>query len=105
LNGELDSPPPYPEHYFCDAAKKIANRFWQEMNQARKQGTELPGFTEAELLPLVDNTWRDTGKAIINNWLGLVYRLTNLNRTLQYMDGVDPQDPLDLIEENTHFAP
>ena len=33
-------------------------------------------------------------KALVNNWLGLVYQLTNLDRRLQYMDGVDPADPL-----------
>ena len=45
---------------------------------------------------LVDNTWGDTGKAIINNWLGLVYQLTNLDRRQQFMQGVNPDDPLKL---------
>ena len=45
----------------------------------------------------VDNTWGDTGKAIVNNWLGLVYRLTNLDRKLQYMPEVDAEDPLQII--------
>jgi homoserine O-succinyltransferase len=43
---------------------------------------------------LLDNTWGDSGRAIISNWLGLVYQLTNLDRRKQYMDGVDPADPL-----------
>jgi homoserine O-succinyltransferase len=54
----------------------------------------LPAFPEAALEPLVHNTWRDTGKAIVNNWLGLVYRLTNRDRKLQFMPGVDPDNPL-----------
>ena len=36
----------------------------------------------------------DDAKAIINNWLGLVYQLTNLDRREQYMEGVDPDNPL-----------
>ena len=42
------------------------------------------------------NTWGDTGKAIVNNWLGLVYKLTNLDRDSQFMPGIDPQNPLQL---------
>ena len=50
------------------------------------------------VLGLEDNpdSWGDTGKAIVNNWLGLVYQLTNLDRKLQFMPGVDPDDPLGL---------
>ena len=44
----------------------------------------------------VDNTWGDTGKAIINNWLGLVYHLTNLDRRKQFVHEVNPEDPLGL---------
>jgi homoserine O-succinyltransferase len=55
-----------------------------------------PEFPEDELTPHCDNTWGDTGKAIVNNWLGLVYQLTNLDRKQQFMPGVDPDDPLQL---------
>ena len=55
----------------------------------------LPEFPEAEVLPFLDNTWTDTGRAILDNWLGLVYRLTNLDRRLPFMDGVDPRQPLE----------
>ena len=42
----------------------------------------------------LDNTWRDTGKAIFNNWLGMVYRLTDVNRGVPFMAHVDPDDPM-----------
>ena len=45
---------------------------------------------------LTDNTWGDTAKAVVNNWLGLVYQVTNLERTKQFMNEVDPTDPLGL---------
>jgi len=65
------------------------NRF-----QAVQDGIEPPAFPEAELLQYADNTWGDTGKAIVNNWLGLVYQLTNLDRHEQFMPGVDADNPL-----------
>ena len=53
---------------------------------------------EADVDGLLDNTWGDTAKAIVNNWLGLVYGVTNLDRKQQFMPGVDPDDPLSLKE-------
>jgi homoserine O-succinyltransferase len=58
----------------------------------------VPDWLEAEVEPALDNSWGDTAKAVINNWLGLVYQLTNLDRRQQYMAGVDPHDPLGLRE-------
>jgi homoserine O-succinyltransferase len=96
LNGELDSAPPFPENYLPPAAKEVTAEFIQQATTALNDGGDVPPFPEAELTPHVDNTWGDTGKAIINNWLGLVYQLTNLDRKLQFMPGVDPEDPLGL---------
>jgi homoserine O-succinyltransferase len=96
LRGELDSPPPFPERYFTPEAVKIAERYLDRAiaNAAgREPGLEFP---ESELEPLIDNTWGDTAKAIFNNWLGLIYQVTNLDRRQQFMPSVDPQDPLDL---------
>ena len=45
-------------------------------------------------MPLLDNTWTDTGKALFNDWLGLVYQLTHPDRRRPFMAGVDPEDPL-----------
>ena len=61
---------------------------------ARAAGAGVPELPEALLTPLVDNTWGDTGKALFNNWLGLVYQLTHLDRRRPFMDGVDSGDPL-----------
>ncbi len=94
--GDRESVPRYPEHYFSDEAIDIAARYIEEAQQAAAGGEDLPEFPEKELRPLVDNTWGDTGKAIVNNWLGLVYQLTNFDRKLQFMAGIDPDDPLQL---------
>jgi homoserine O-succinyltransferase len=96
INGELDSPPPYPEHYFPNEAIAIAESHIVACQAAMQDSDAMPEFPDAELEPHVHNTWTDTGKAIVNNWLGLVYQLTNRDRKLQFMPGVDPEDPLQL---------
>jgi homoserine O-succinyltransferase len=96
LNGELQRPPAFPEHYFSDEAARIAARFVSDSEQALRADRPLPDYLEAEIAPHLDNTWGDTAKAIIANWLGLVYQLTNLDRRKQYMEGVDPDNPLNL---------
>jgi homoserine O-succinyltransferase/O-acetyltransferase len=96
LNGELPVPPPHPQHYFTEAAAHAAERYVREAERALRDDRPLPDFLEAEVEPELDNTWGDTAKAIINNWLGLVYQVTNLDRRKQYMDGVDPANPLGL---------
>jgi homoserine O-succinyltransferase len=96
IDGELKSPPPYPEHYFSDEAIQIAEAFITACQTAMKNRDEAPRFPERELEQQVHNTWSDTGKAMVNNWLGLVYQLTNHDRKLQFMPGVDPDDPLGL---------
>jgi homoserine O-succinyltransferase len=96
LNGELRAPPPYPQHYFPERAAEAADRYLREAEAALRGDRPLPDFLEAEIEPQLDNTWGDTARAIVSNWLGLVYQTTNLDRRKQYMDGVDPHDPLGL---------
>jgi homoserine O-succinyltransferase/O-acetyltransferase len=94
LAGELAAIPPYPENYLTPRAARIAHDHLEAAIAAREAGREPPAFPEAALTPLLDNTWTDTGKAIFNNWLGLIYRLTDVKRGVPFMPGLDPQDPL-----------
>ena len=80
LSDELSAPPPYPENYFNADARAVADAYIDQAERARRRGAPLPPFPESAILPHLDNTWGDTGKAIFNNWLGLVYRLTHLDR-------------------------
>lgn len=94
LQGERETAPRIPENYMSDEGRDIATAY---LESARNAGNgNYPEFPEDALRAHVDNTWGDTGKAIVNNWLGLVYRLTNLDRSQQFMQGVDPDDPLQL---------
>lgn len=96
LVGELQAPPPFPEHYFSSEAQDIARRYLEQAEESLKTGQPIPGNLEQQLEPLLDNTWGDTAKALVNNWLGLVYKLTNLDRNKLFMEGVDPHDPLQM---------
>ena len=97
LNGELKVAPPLPEHYFTDRAAHVAERFVKAAEKALWEDRPLDDFLEKEITPELDNTWGDTAKAIIANWLGLVYQLTNLDRRKQYMEGVNPENPLNMV--------
>ena len=69
-----------------------------EAERALWQDQPRPNDLERDIEPLLENTWGDTAKAIVANWLGLVYKVTNLDRTRQYMDGIDPHDPLNVLQ-------
>jgi homoserine O-succinyltransferase len=96
LNREIDAPPPYPEHYFPEKAVHLAESYLRHAQAAQGLGEPIPDFPEADFESLLDNTWGDTGKALFNNWLGLVYQLTNVDRRIPFASGIDPADPLGL---------
>jgi len=94
VDGELDRIPPHPENHLPPRAAKLAHDHMEAAITARERGREPPAFPEAEIAPLLDDTWTDTGKSIFNNWLGLIYRLTAVERGVPFMPAVDPDDPL-----------
>ena len=92
--GEISDYPPFPENYFDPDAQQTFSEYETHVKKAKLTGLELLPFPEADVLPHIDNTWRDTAKAVFNNWLAKVYQLTNQDRRLPFMDGVDPDNPL-----------
>lgn len=97
IAGDRPDYPPYPENYFSKEALDILDRYGRSVMLNLRQNKPVPDFPEAEVSDTLDNTWGDTGKAIFNNWLGLVYRLTNLDRKRPFADGIDPENPLGLV--------
>lgn len=89
LAGERTEVPPVPEHYFPEAARVLIERAW-------RRPETVDSVLRNDVEPLLENTWGDTAKAVFNNWLGMVYQLTNLDRRQQFMPGVDRDDPLGL---------
>lgn len=84
--------PAFPENYF-NAADAAAVRQYQKDVEAGKD----PGpFPEDQLADRLDNTWTDSARSMLANWIGLVYQTTHMDRTKLFMDGIDPQNPLGL---------
>ena len=97
--GERESSPPFPDRYFCSQAQEIAAAQLQQALQAQASGIKFEDTLEQDIAGLLDNTWGDTAKAVVNNWLGLVYGVTNVDRKQQFMPGIDAEDPLGLKEK------
>jgi homoserine O-succinyltransferase len=93
LGGERDDYPPYPDRYLAPESVGLLDAWRAEALAGNREAADFP---EDQLLPQLDNTWTDTGKAIFNNWLGLVYQLTGNDRRSPFQPGVNPQDPLQL---------
>ncbi|HXH02064.1 MAG TPA: homoserine O-succinyltransferase [Candidatus Competibacteraceae bacterium] len=95
FSGELENYPPHPEHYFPEPAMTLLEEY-RERAMERRDPALAAQFPEEQVLPWIDNTWGDSGKILVNNWLGLVYQVTHRDRRIPFMDGVDPRDPLGL---------
>lgn len=70
--GEREAYPPYPGHYFDDAARLLLDRHRQEIEQAKEAGSEEPPFPEDGEVSHHIDTWTDAGRVIYQNWLGSV---------------------------------
>jgi len=88
--------PPFPENYLSVQAQAILNEYQAQVTKAQSDKLDLPDFPEQALVPHIDNTWHDSAEAILNNWIGQVYQLTNIKRNKPFKDGVDPSNPLNL---------
>lgn len=94
--------PPFPENYFSERCERLGRSVERTARRRRANGELfLPEeFSEAEFETCLHNTWGDTGKAIFNNWLGLVYQMTHLDRRRPFLNGINPEDPLGLTSHS-----
>lgn len=95
-NDERDDYPPFPDYYFDAATQALLTGYRKQVESAKARQQPMPIMPEADIVPHLDITWRDSAKAVFNNWLGKVYQITNEDRRLPFMDGVDPRNPLGL---------
>jgi len=89
ISGERADYPPAPENYFDAEVTAIAEHHKKSVLAALKRNETPPVFPEAQMEPLLDNTWRDTAKSIVNNWLGLVYERNDFDRVQPRKQPVD----------------
>jgi homoserine O-succinyltransferase len=94
-HGEREDYPPFPEHYFKEVGG-VLNEYGQRLRRAKHDGDSLPEFPEDAIVGHLDNTWRDTAKAVFSNWLGTIYQVTHQDRRKPFMDHIDPSNPLNL---------
>lgn len=94
INNEISEYPPFPENYFPLQVQASLNEYQNHVIDAKANNTEIPEFPETLISNKLDNTWHDTAEAIINNWIGKVYQLTNMDRKKPFQEGIDPNNPL-----------
>jgi homoserine O-succinyltransferase len=94
--GENVEYPPFPDNYFDTFTQAIFDEYQYRLISAINNSSEVPVFPEALVSEHIDNSWHDTAAAIMANWMGLVYQVTNVKQSLPFMDGIDPDDPLSL---------
>lgn len=88
--------PPFPDNYFTLTSKAVLDEYRQRVDVARENKKQAPEFPEALLINTLDNTWHDSAEAVMNNWIGKVYQLTHADRLLPFLEGINPDNPLDL---------
>ena len=88
--------PPFPVNYFGLQSRAMLDEHRGQILEALDGCREMPVFPEERILSRLHNTWHDTAEGVLGNWMGLIYRVTNHDRTLPFMSQVNPRDPLAL---------
>jgi len=97
INKELAEYPPEPQNYYDSYSLAVLSEYRSSLDAALQSNVMREDFPEfpAELLTKrLHNTWHDSGKSLVGNWVGLVYQLTHKDINKPFMDGIDPNDPL-----------
>ncbi len=95
-NNHRSDYPPFPENYFTLQSQASLNEYKNQVIQAKNNKQVIPDFPEILISKKLDNTWHDTAEAILNNWIGQVYQITNMDRKKPFQENVDPKNPLSL---------
>jgi homoserine O-succinyltransferase len=96
IDGQRKDYPPFPENYFSIFERSVLNEYHFKVDQALRNGADIPSFPEELIACHLHNTWHDTAGAVVGNWMGLIYQVTHRDRNKPFMDGVDPSNPLGL---------
>ena len=93
LKGIRKDYPPFPGNYLSPQSCAILNEYKTRLD---KKNASIKDFPENLIAKTLDNTWHDSASAIINNWIGSVYQVTNEDIKLPFMDSISPLNPLSL---------
>lgn len=95
-SGVKTEAPPMPLNYFKEETIEQLMLY----NPETMSKEELNALNR-QLCATLENTWTDSARSIIASWIGLVYQVTNADRAKQFMDGVNPDDPLKIARTKT----
>lgn len=93
LSKERNDYPPFPKNYLSEQSKAILNEFKTKLLSGE---FSIKNFPETLISSTLGNTWHDTTNGVINNWIGCVYQVTHKQINKPFMDGINPDDPLNL---------
>ncbi len=96
IDGQRPDYPPTPQNYFTLQCAAILEEHRLRVLNAMEKGEAMPELPEVLITQQLDNTWHDTAEAVLNNWIGKVYQITNIDRKKPFQDHIDPNDPLKL---------
>ena len=85
--------PPFPSNYLSLQSQAILTEYRAKL---KNNEATIKDFPEEIITKTLDNTWHDSANAIINNWIGCVYQVTNENIQIPFMKGINPKNPLNL---------
>ena len=88
IDGERDYPVS-PENYFSHKQCALLNEYQAHVVNACKRKQPPPNFPEQYFIGELHNTWHDTAKAVLNNWIGKVYEFTDIDRLRPFKPGLD----------------
>jgi homoserine O-succinyltransferase len=93
LEGSRPDYPPFPSNYLSPQNCAILDEY---RSRLENNLATIADFPEKLIMKTIDNTWHDSASAVINNWIGCFYQVTNVDIKLPFMESVDPQNPLGL---------
>jgi homoserine O-succinyltransferase len=93
LEGVRPDYPPFPSNYLSPQNRAILDEY---RSRLENNSITIVDFPEKLIMKTIDNTWHDSASAVINNWIGCFYQVTNVDIKLPFMESVDPQNPLGL---------
>ncbi len=94
IKQEREDYPVFPENYFDEKSLAILQEYRERVETNMETGSTAGEFPERLIVPRLHNTWHDSAEAVINNWIGKVYQVTNADRNNPFRDGIDPNNPL-----------
>ena len=96
IDGKTEDYSPLPDNYFSQFAAAVMREYRLRVDDSLARGEMPPKFPEHLVTGTLNNTWRDTARAVVGKWIGLVYQYTGVDRRQAFMEGVDINNPLGL---------